>query len=75
LQATGYRIDLAAQPELARIHDSIALWRDRYHPAPGDESAAGGAHPYLARASSFCRARRRRAEYLRSIHCFNLAAA
>jgi cation diffusion facilitator CzcD-associated flavoprotein CzcO len=29
IAGTGYRIDLAGQPELARIHESIALWRDR----------------------------------------------
>ncbi|HEX5047090.1 MAG TPA: NAD(P)/FAD-dependent oxidoreductase, partial [Gammaproteobacteria bacterium] len=37
IAGTGYRVDLAAQPELARIHDQVALWRDRFEPAPGDE--------------------------------------
>src|SRR5690606_25058429 len=34
IAGTGYQIDLAAQPELARIHERIALWGDRYRPEP-----------------------------------------
>jgi cation diffusion facilitator CzcD-associated flavoprotein CzcO len=74
ISATGYRIDLAAQPELARIHDSIALWRDRYRPAAGEENAAGGAHPYLGAGFEFLPREGADAPYLRNIHCFNLAA-
>ena len=59
IAGTGYRIDLAAQPELARIHEQVALWRDRYKPAPGDESTAGAITRISARASSSCRARKR----------------
>jgi cation diffusion facilitator CzcD-associated flavoprotein CzcO len=72
--ATGYRIDLASQPELARIHDSVALWRDRYKPAAGEENAAGGNHPYLGAGFEFLPRDAAGAEYLRNIHCFNLAA-
>jgi FAD-dependent urate hydroxylase len=75
IAGTGYRIDLAAQPELARIHEAIALWRDRYQPAPGEESAAGGNHPYLGAGFEFLPRETSGAEYLRNIHCFNLAAA
>lgn len=71
---TGYRIDLAAQPELARIHGAIALWGDRYHPEPGEESRAGSAHPYLGRSFEFLPRAGAEAGYLRNIHCFNLAA-
>jgi cation diffusion facilitator CzcD-associated flavoprotein CzcO len=73
--ATGYRIDLPAQPELARIHDSIALWRDRFKPQQGEESGAGGAHPYLGAGFEFLPRQETGAEFLRNVHCFNLAAA
>ncbi len=75
IAGTGYRIDLAAQPELARIHEHIALWRDRFQPAPGDESTAGGYHPYLGAGLEFLPRAETGAEFLRNIHCFNLAAA
>jgi cation diffusion facilitator CzcD-associated flavoprotein CzcO len=75
IAATGYRIDLAAQPELARIHDSIALWSDRYRPAPGEDNEAAGAHPYLGAGFEFLPREGTNAEYLSNVHCFNLAAA
>jgi cation diffusion facilitator CzcD-associated flavoprotein CzcO len=74
IAATGYRIDLATQPELTRIHDTIALWRDRYTPAPGEENAAGALHPYLGAGFEFLPRAGQGAEYLHNIHCFNLAA-
>ena len=73
--ATGYRIDLAAQPELARIHEGVALWRDRYQPSAGEESEAGASHPYLGAGFEFLPRNETGAEYLRNIHCFNLAGA
>ncbi|HEX6999438.1 MAG TPA: FAD-dependent oxidoreductase, partial [Gammaproteobacteria bacterium] len=75
IAGTGYRIDLAAQPELAGIHEHIALWRDRYRPSPGEESVAGGLHPYLGPGFEFLPREGSGAEFLRNIHCFNLAAA
>jgi cation diffusion facilitator CzcD-associated flavoprotein CzcO len=75
IAATGYRIDLSAQPELGRIHQHIALWRDRFTPAAGDESTAGGFHPYLGPGFEFLPRAQEGAAYLRNIHCFNLAAA
>ena len=75
IAATGYRIDLAAQPELARIHEHIALWRDRYRPGAGEESEAGANHPYLGAGFEFLPRSDAGAEYLRNIHCFNLAGA
>jgi FAD-dependent urate hydroxylase len=74
IAGTGYRIDLAAQPELKRIHEHIALWRDRFKPAPGDESEAGAARPYLGAGFEFLPRANTGAEYLRNVHCFNLAA-
>ena len=75
IAATGYRIDLSGQPEFARIHEQIALWRDRFQPAPGDESTAGAYHPYLGAGFEFLPRAQSGAAYLRNIHCFNLAAA
>jgi len=74
IAGTGYQIDLSAQPELARIHASIALWRDRYHPAPGEQNRAGGAYPYLGAAFQFLPREGADAAFLRNIHCANLAA-
>jgi cation diffusion facilitator CzcD-associated flavoprotein CzcO len=72
---TGYRIDLAAQPELAGIHDTIALWRDRYDPERGWGSDGAALHPYLGAGFEFLPRGRTGGEYLRNIHCFNLAGA
>jgi cation diffusion facilitator CzcD-associated flavoprotein CzcO len=74
IAGTGYRIDLAAQPELAGVHESIALWRDRYEPEAGEASAAGGLHPYLGAGYEFLPRESTGAAYLRNVHCFNLAA-
>jgi FAD-dependent urate hydroxylase len=75
IAATGYQIDLSAQPELARIHESIALWRDRFKPASGEEDGAASQYPYLDAGFQFLPRAATGAEYLRNIHCFNLAAA
>jgi cation diffusion facilitator CzcD-associated flavoprotein CzcO len=75
IAATGYRIDLSMQPELARVHEAVALWGDRFRPAAGEESAAGASHPYLGAGFEFLPRSDAGAEYLRNIHCFNLAAA
>jgi cation diffusion facilitator CzcD-associated flavoprotein CzcO len=75
IAGSGYRIDLSAQPELARIHEHIALWRDRYQPSAGEESAAAGNHPYVGAAFEFQPREGTGAEFLRNIHCFNLASA
>lgn len=75
IAGTGYRIDLSAQPELARVHESIALWRDRYRPDAGEESPAGESHPYLGAGFEFLPRAASGAEFLRNIHCFNLAAS
>jgi cation diffusion facilitator CzcD-associated flavoprotein CzcO len=75
IAGTGYRIDLAAMPELSGIHESVALWRDRYEPARGEESVAGGFHPYLGAGFEFLPREGTDADYLRNIHCFNLSAS
>ncbi|WP_116812508.1 NAD(P)-binding domain-containing protein [Steroidobacter cummioxidans] len=74
IAATGYAVDLSAQPELARIHDSILLWADRYQPPAGEQDAAGGKAPYLGAGFEFQPRPGTDANYARNIHCFNLAA-
>lgn len=73
IAGTGYRIDLSGQSEFARIHDSIALWRHMYQPPPSEEHSAGGLHPYLGPAFEFMPRPGVKADFLRNIHCFNLA--
>lgn len=73
IAGTGYRVDLAAAPELARIHEQIARWGDRFQAPPGEENAAGAAHPYLGAGFEFLARDESAARYLRNIHCFNLA--
>lgn len=73
IAGTGYRIDFSAQPEFARIHESIALWRHKYQPKPGEEHAGGALHPYLGAAFEFLPRPGASADFLRNIHCFNLA--
>ncbi len=75
IAATGYRIDISEVPELARIHESIALWRDRFEPAKGEENTGGALHPYLGPGFEFLPRAGTAAEFVRNIHCFNLAAA
>lgn len=75
IAGTGYRIDLATQPELNAIHGSIARWQDSYEPETGEDSAAGGIHPYLGAGFEFLPRDANGAAYLHNIHCFNLSAA
>jgi cation diffusion facilitator CzcD-associated flavoprotein CzcO len=75
IAATGYRVDLSAQPELAAFHRSIALWGDRYRPATGEEDAAAARFPYLGAGFEFQSKPDANAGFLRNIHCFNLAAS
>ncbi len=75
IAGTGYRIDLATQPELSGIHETIARWQDRYQPEAGEGSAAGGIHPYLGAGFEFLPRDMAGTGYLRNIHCFNLSAA
>jgi cation diffusion facilitator CzcD-associated flavoprotein CzcO len=75
IAGTGYRIDLGLQPELKQIHEHVALWRDRFKPDAGEETEAGASHPYLGGGFEFLPRGNTGAEYLRNIHCFNLAGA
>jgi FAD-dependent urate hydroxylase len=44
---TGFVTDLSLRPELAELHEHIALWRDRYTPPAGEEHEDLSRHPYL----------------------------
>jgi cation diffusion facilitator CzcD-associated flavoprotein CzcO len=44
---TGFVTDLSRRPELAKIHDHIALWRDCYTPPTKLAHAELARHPYL----------------------------
>ncbi|ACI50019.1 conserved hypothetical protein [Gluconacetobacter diazotrophicus PA1 5] len=50
---TGFATDLNLRPELASFAGSVALWRDRFTPPDGEESALLGAHAYLGDAYQF----------------------
>jgi cation diffusion facilitator CzcD-associated flavoprotein CzcO len=75
IAATGYRVDLAAQPELAAFHSSITRWGDQYRPPTGEEDATAAQFPYLGRSFEYLQRADANADFLRNIHCFNLAAA
>jgi hypothetical protein len=74
IAATGYAIDLSTQPELAQIHGAILRWGDHYRPPGGEEDAAGAKSPYLGAGFEYLPQAGANADYLRNIHCFNLAA-
>ncbi len=74
IAGTGYRIDLAAQPELTGIQASIARWADRYEPESGEGNAGAAIHPYLGPGFEFLPRDGVDAPYLRNIHNFNLSA-
>jgi FAD-dependent urate hydroxylase len=75
IAGTGYRVDLSAQPELASVHDTIAIWRDHFQPGPGEANAALGIYPYLGDGLRFLPREGTGADYVRNIHCANLAAS
>ena len=75
IAATGYRVDLSAQPELEVIQPTIARWQDRYRPPSGEEDATVAQFPYLGAGFQFLPRPDARAEYLRNVHCFNMAAS
>lgn len=75
IAGTGFRVDLAARPELARIVDRIALWGDRYAPPAGEASAAGSLYPYLGEGFEFVEKTPGQAPWLANIHCYNFAAS
>jgi cation diffusion facilitator CzcD-associated flavoprotein CzcO len=74
IAGSGYRVDLAAQPELAALEPAITRWGDRFRPPVGEEDAVAAGYPYLGAGFQFLPRPDANADYLRNIHCFNLAA-
>jgi cation diffusion facilitator CzcD-associated flavoprotein CzcO len=75
IAGSGYRVDLEAMPEIAGFQSAITLWGDRYRPASGEEDAAAARFPYLGSRFEFLPRPDANADFLRNIHCFNLAAS
>jgi cation diffusion facilitator CzcD-associated flavoprotein CzcO len=72
--ATGFAIDLSARAELAPIVEQIALWRHRFTPPPGEDSATLASYPYLGTAFQFMERKPGLAPYLSRLHNFTFAA-
>lgn len=71
---TGYAVDLAARPELARIAPQIATWAQHYRPEWGTPDAELGRHPYLDAGFAFTEADPGSAPWLADIHCLGAPA-
>jgi FAD-dependent urate hydroxylase len=74
IAGTGFTVDLAARPELARFHDRIACWSDRYQPPAGEQHAQLGAYPYLSSSFQFTEKIPGSAPYLANIFSYTFAA-
>ena len=71
---TGLAVDLAARPELARFHDKIARWSDRYDPPAGEHHGQLAGYPYLSTSFQFTEKTPGTAPYLANIHSYTFAA-
>lgn len=74
IAGTGFSVDLAARPELARFHDKIARWSDRYHPPKDERHALLGAYPYLSPNFQFNEKVKGTAPFLSNIFSYTFAA-
>ena len=74
ITGTGVRHDLQARPELAPFADRVALWRDRYTPPEGEDSAFLGSFPYLGPDYAFLEREPGIAPFLADIHLFGIGA-
>ncbi|MBV1838649.1 SidA/IucD/PvdA family monooxygenase [Acetobacter estunensis] len=50
---TGFLIDMAQRPELARLAPHVALWREKFTPPMDEESTLLGSYPYLGAKFQF----------------------
>ena len=69
--ATGFAVDLARRPELARLHDRIALWADRISPQEALRHPEAARYPYLGPGLELVERTPGTAPGLGRIHCFN----
>lgn len=67
---TGCVTDLSLRPELEKIVDKIALWKDRYTPPENERSEDMARHPYLGAHCEFIERSPGEAPYLSSIFNF-----
>jgi FAD-dependent urate hydroxylase len=74
IAGTGFAVDLAARPELARFHDKIACWSDRYSPPDGEQQPLLGSYPYLSSSFQFTEKVRGSAPFLANIFSYTFAA-
>jgi len=70
---TGFVVDWERRPELARLAEHVALWRDRYVPAGGEDHEFA-AHPYLDPWFAFTERTPGSAPWIGRVHCFNYPA-
>ena len=74
IAGTGFVVDLAARPELARFHGQIACWSDRYRPPAGEEHYLLGAYPYLSPSFQFTEKAEGSAPFLANVFSYTFAA-
>jgi cation diffusion facilitator CzcD-associated flavoprotein CzcO len=72
--ATGYSVDLAAQPELRDFAHEILRWGDRFAPSDDQHDETLARYPYLGAGHEYLENEPGRAPYLKDIHVFNPAA-
>ncbi|MEV4096882.1 NAD(P)/FAD-dependent oxidoreductase [Streptosporangium saharense] len=75
IAGTGYQYDPRTRPELRRLAEDVALWRDVYDPPADLRSEALGAFPYLGKGYELTERVPGSAPWLRDIHLFNAAAS
>lgn len=71
---TGFRIDGYQQPELRRVIDEIALWKDRVPEEIMNAYPQMKSFPYLGPGFEFLSKYSHQASYLKNLYCFNYAA-
>ncbi|RLM04090.1 NAD(P)-binding domain-containing protein [Gibbsiella quercinecans] len=69
--ATGFRVDLAQKPELARFASAIKFWQDAFTPPAGEEQGELATSPYLGDDFSFQEKQPGQCPALHRIYCFN----
>jgi FAD-dependent urate hydroxylase len=75
IAATGFKVDLSAQKELASLADKVLLWGDRnvvFGRTPSHEKLK--LFPYLGRHFQFLSKTEQEDPFISNIHCFNYAA-
>ena len=69
--ATGFSVDLAQRPELARFYDKITLWTDRISAEEAALHPAEAQHPYLGPGFELTERVPGSVPGLSHLHCFN----